>query len=552
MKKINKKLLVHLHLYYLEQVDFMLKKLRNITGCDWDLYVTLCNSDNNVINKIKTFKPDAQIILVGNKGYDVLPFLKVLRTCNLADYDYILKLHTKNKIMAHVQYNNIVYKNYLWRDKLINALLKSKKCFKDNLKILEKRQDVGIIADKDLVFELTKYAGEIPEDTYLLEELKQRLNIKNNYKFFVAGTMFIARAEIFEKLVKSNISEYDFDSKSESLTSGSMAHLLERIMGILANEKGYIIYPKTDIFFKIFYYIRTKLIKNIFSITNSEDKKHKIVRVFGLKFSCKKKLKFPKGTKVIKFISKKSSINYIYKTAVIFAMYSSNGLIESSTIDYLKELKKYSDYMVVIGDCPIFESEIKKIQPYINSYVFKKHGEYDFGSYKRGFSILKSEKVLSKIDNLVFANDSVDYLGESLKDFFEQMKLHDFFGLTLNNYGYSKDLKSYIPAPHLQSFLITISSNIFKERFFSNFLNSVKKERVKEKIIYKYEMGLSRIILENGFKKYSYYVPLKDSVAMDPCLYYLNNNSNYSGRKLFIKKYLYKNPISFQYDVDNQ
>ena len=55
MKKINKKLLVHLHLYYLEQVDFMLKKLRNITGCDWDLYVTLCNSDNNVINKIKTF-----------------------------------------------------------------------------------------------------------------------------------------------------------------------------------------------------------------------------------------------------------------------------------------------------------------------------------------------------------------------------------------------------------------------------------------------------------------------------------------------------------------
>ena len=60
MKKINKKLLAHLHLYYLEQVDFMLKKLRNITGCDWDLYVTLCNSDNNVINKIKTFDNNTQ------------------------------------------------------------------------------------------------------------------------------------------------------------------------------------------------------------------------------------------------------------------------------------------------------------------------------------------------------------------------------------------------------------------------------------------------------------------------------------------------------------
>lgn len=287
----NKKLLVHLHLYYLEQVDFMLKKLHNISGCEWDLYVTLCTQDNNVINKIKTFKPDAQIILVENKGYDVLPFLKVLRTCNLENYDYILKLHTKHKATSLVQFKNIVYKNYLWRDKLINALLKSKKCFKDNLKILANKKEVGIIADKNFVFELTKYYGEIPEDTYLLEELKQRLNIKNDYKFFVAGTMFIARAEIFEKLILSDISEEDFDSKSVSQTSGSMAHLLERIFGILANEKGYIIYQKNDVFFTLYNYIKNNLVKDIFSIKNHEDKKHKIITILGIKIFIKRKAK---------------------------------------------------------------------------------------------------------------------------------------------------------------------------------------------------------------------------------------------------------------------
>ena len=39
---------------------------------------------------------NAKIITVPNKGYDIYPFLIVLSKVKLDEYDYILKIHTKN------------------------------------------------------------------------------------------------------------------------------------------------------------------------------------------------------------------------------------------------------------------------------------------------------------------------------------------------------------------------------------------------------------------------------------------------------------------------
>ena len=60
---IKNKILVHLHLYYHNQVDFMIKKLKNINNCDWDLYVTVCEDNPVSIRKILGFKKDAKIII---------------------------------------------------------------------------------------------------------------------------------------------------------------------------------------------------------------------------------------------------------------------------------------------------------------------------------------------------------------------------------------------------------------------------------------------------------------------------------------------------------
>ena len=52
---INKiKLFVHVHIYYHEQTDYIIKKLKNITGCIFDLYVSY--SKNNEATKEKFLK----------------------------------------------------------------------------------------------------------------------------------------------------------------------------------------------------------------------------------------------------------------------------------------------------------------------------------------------------------------------------------------------------------------------------------------------------------------------------------------------------------------
>ena len=54
----EKKILVHLHLFYHNQIDYVISKLRNITNCKWDLYVTFCDENEKSFLKLKRFKPD--------------------------------------------------------------------------------------------------------------------------------------------------------------------------------------------------------------------------------------------------------------------------------------------------------------------------------------------------------------------------------------------------------------------------------------------------------------------------------------------------------------
>ena len=117
------KVLVHLHLYYSNQIDYMLNKLKNINNCEWDLFVTVCNEDNKITNKLKAFKPDVKIIKVNNAGYDIWPFIQVLNKVELGNYNYILKIHTKN---YRKEKAGRCGKGFKWRNLLIDALLKFK------------------------------------------------------------------------------------------------------------------------------------------------------------------------------------------------------------------------------------------------------------------------------------------------------------------------------------------------------------------------------------------------------------------------------------------
>lgn len=270
--------LIHLHLYYHEQIDWIISKLKNICDCNWDLYVTFCKDNSTSRKKILKLKPNTQFIKVENQGYDILPFIKVLKMVNLNNYDSILKIHTKNYRQTPHYFGeaNITVQGFSWRDDLINVLLGSKKIFKKNLESINKKE-IGMIFSENFNFPLKNRL----EDTVLLEEIKKELGIKNNYQYYCAGTMFLIRAEILNPLKNLEIKNEWFTSYNATGSNGNFAHSFERIFTIMtmeAEQSIKLIKNKEKKNFKEFF-------KNIFSVKNEGI--HKVITILGLKLKIK-------------------------------------------------------------------------------------------------------------------------------------------------------------------------------------------------------------------------------------------------------------------------
>lgn len=198
------------------------------------------------------------------------------------------------------------------------------------------------------------------------------------------------------------------------------------------------------------------------------------------------------------------------KRYCVFAAYNKENKITKELVFYLEELNKIVDGIVFVMDNPLNDKEKKKLENLTIYNECKKHGEYDFGSYKRGFFYLKENGFLDEADELIFANDSCYGPLKPFNLFIEKWEKEnrpDFYGITINNcalkYSIEPCLSKY--SPHIQSYFFMVTKNIFEKEFFIDFIKSVKHLDSYTEIIKSYEMGLSDIILKNGFKIKAYF-----------------------------------------------
>lgn len=214
----------------------------------------------------------------------------------------------------------------------------------------------------------------------------------------------------------------------------------------------------------------------LFSCKKDENNSHRIIEILGLKIKLRKECFPAKAKSFTKILTPLKGNN-----AAIFAMYNGYSKIDDNLLLYFKEIKKYVKYLIVVGDMPVLEPELDKLDGLVDAYIFKRHKEYDFGSYKRGFLLLKKMKNFSELKQLFLLNDSVSYTGADLKNLFEKAYGKKFYALTYHAYGYTKNKENaeygwgYIP--HLQSFWLAISAAIFKDKRFEKFMKNVKKEK---------------------------------------------------------------------------
>ena len=173
----------------------------------------------------------------------------------------------------------------------------------------------------------------------------------------------------------------------------------------------------------------------------------------------------------------------------LFAGFNKSCIIDDALIYYVKSLSKYGD-VILCMDCDCKKSELEKIKKYTIHTITGRHGEYDFGSYKRCFQYAQDKNILKNYDVLYLVNDSV--FGPILN-----------INKTLNNIeSINTDAASLVVSKHrthsfMESWFIRLNKKIFMSNWFNNFMYGIKQEQNKADITIKYEHGLSNLITSN-------------------------------------------------------
>lgn len=180
------------------------------------------------------------------------------------------------------------------------------------------------------------------------------------------------------------------------------------------------------------------------------------------------------------------------KRLFLFAGYNAHGRIDAALVYYVAALSKIGD-VVLIMDSDIPPAEMKKITAYVKYAHAVRHGEYDFGSYKRAYEYAHSNIDMSIYDFVYMVNDSVYGPLYPLEPTCEQMESFDAsaFGLVCNPKH---------AHPHIQSWFIGMRPDVFLSQWFHEFITSVKKLESKGMVTYMYEHRFSALVREHAMK----------------------------------------------------
>jgi len=235
--KFKPRLLVHLHLFYPDQLDYMLSKIASVHDVEIDFVVTQIERNKLCEAKLKSMYPGVRIFTIPNAGYDIFPFLIVLKNVKITDYDYVLKIHTKN---AREPGKDTVYgvpvPGFQWRDRLIDSLIGSPEIFKKNLLALESNKNIGALGASEFIFSSFDNNEEI---NYNLPYWRSRFKLKN-ISNYVGGSMFFARAYPFDHFRGHGLTEADFGVGTAMSTKDcrNLAHVFERLLGFVTQGEN--------------------------------------------------------------------------------------------------------------------------------------------------------------------------------------------------------------------------------------------------------------------------------------------------------------------------
>ena len=242
--KDKSRIAIQVHLFYEDLINDIINKTNNIP-VKFDLYISITSQQlkNHLEKSIKRFSNTNyfEILMVENKGRDILPFLNQIKK-KFKLYKYLCHIHTKKSLTAPEI-------GFLWRNYLYDNLLGNINIVSEILHDFEINEKLGFL------FPETFY--KIIQQFYLLtngtkkwmDSLASKLfpnHIIGEPINFPAGNMFWARIKAIFQIFIYDFSKY-FPNEDDQ-TNDTIMHGIERIWLYLVKYNDY--YYKT--IFKFF------------------------------------------------------------------------------------------------------------------------------------------------------------------------------------------------------------------------------------------------------------------------------------------------------------
>ena len=216
---------VQIHLFYEDLIKDIINKTNNIP-VKFDLFFTITSPEikYKLENYIKTFSKTNhfEILIVENKGRDILPFLEQIKT-KFKFYKYICHIHTKKSLTAPEIGN-------LWRNYLYNNLLGNSRIISEILYDFQNIENLGFIFPETF-YGIIQQFYTLTEGTknwmkFIADKLLPNYKIGELYNF-PAGNMFWAKIGAISQIFKYDFSKY-FPNEDDQ-TNDTIMHGIERI-----------------------------------------------------------------------------------------------------------------------------------------------------------------------------------------------------------------------------------------------------------------------------------------------------------------------------------
>lgn len=196
------------------------------------------------------------------------------------------------------------------------------------------------------------------------------------------------------------------------------------------------------------------------------------------------------------------------KACFLFAAHNPIGRVDEVDFNHIALLAEIGDVYYMSSGSGLHWEDVKRLSELCKSVRAEKHGELDFGSWKRILKTLGWENV-RQYDELYLVNNSLISIGDpkilvdkfrsSTAKFFSTMIFDEHYtgpDVHVDDFLGSHEVLS--ESVMMPSFFWGLKKPLFSCEFVQKFFSEVEEQPNRIDVCYKYERGFTRMILRRG------------------------------------------------------